>query len=97
MPLPPKLGVAQLVGAITPATLLQFELNALTVPFEVAIAKTWGRRAVVSLAFAITASRLFPTLKYALGHGHACRKLDVEGETIVPRRVKEAPVLRGIA
>jgi hypothetical protein len=62
-----------------------------------AIAKRWGQRAVVSLAFAITASRLYPTLKYALGHGHACRRLDVAGETIVPRRAKQASVLRGIA
>ncbi len=72
------------------------------------IEKRWGARAVVSLAFAITGARLYPTLKYALGHGKACRRLDVAGETIVPRhaRVPEAdatttaatpPVLRAMS
>ena len=44
------------------------------------IVRRWGRRGLVSLAFAITASRLYPTLKYALGHGRACTRVTVEGE-----------------
>jgi hypothetical protein len=40
----------------------------------------WGERGLVSLAFAITTGRLFPTLKYALGYGHSCARLDVDGE-----------------
>jgi len=39
----------------------------------------FGRRAVVALAFAITAARLFPTVKYALGYGHACTRVQVGG------------------
>ena len=41
----------------------------------------FGRRGLVSLAFAILAARMYPTLKYALGHGHACRRLNIGGET----------------
>lgn len=61
------------------------------------IEKRWGPRAVVSLAFSITAARLFPTLKYALGHGKACQRLEVAGETIIPRRGREAAVLRAMS
>ncbi|MDR3418743.1 MAG: hypothetical protein P4L83_21425 [Nevskia sp.] len=39
----------------------------------------WGRKALLSLAFAVTTSRMFPTLKYALGHGHACVRVRVGG------------------
>ena len=45
------------------------------------VLRLWGRRGLVSLSFAITSARLFPTLKYALGHGHACRRLTIGGET----------------
>jgi hypothetical protein len=44
----------------------------------------WGQRALVSLAFGLTSARLYPTLKYALGHGQACRKIVIERETLVP-------------
>jgi hypothetical protein len=49
------------------------------------IVKRWGPRALISLAFAITASRVYPTIKYALGHGKACVRVVVAGETIAPR------------
>lgn len=45
------------------------------------VIRLWGKRGLLSLAFAITASRLFPTLKYALGHGRACTRLTIGGET----------------
>ena len=43
------------------------------------ILRLWGGRALVSLAFALTSARVFPTLKYALGHGHACVRVRVGG------------------
>jgi hypothetical protein len=43
------------------------------------ITRRWGERAVISLAFAITVGRLFPTLKYAVGHGVACTRVCVAG------------------
>jgi hypothetical protein len=46
------------------------------------IVERWGRRALVSLAFAITAARIYPTVKYALGHGKACMRV-VVGDTPV--------------
>jgi hypothetical protein len=53
------------------------------------IVRRWGRRALVSLGFAITAGRLYPTLKYALGHGRARTRVTVGGAPM--------PVLRQAA
>jgi hypothetical protein len=50
------------------------------------IVRRWGRRALISLAFAMTAARLYPTLKYVLGHGEACRKVVVAGEPVAVLR-----------
>jgi hypothetical protein len=47
-----------------------------------AIVQRWGRRALVSLAFAITAARIYPTVKYALGHGKACMRIVVAGTPV---------------
>lgn len=45
------------------------------------LVRRFGRRGLVSLAFAILAGRMYPTVKYALGHGHACMRLTIGGET----------------
>ena len=50
------------------------------------IARRWGPRAVLALAFGIMASQLYPTLKYALGHGKACTRVVVAGQPVVPPR-----------
>jgi hypothetical protein len=46
------------------------------------VAKRWGRRALVALVFAITAARIYPTIKYGLGYGRTCQRVVVAGETI---------------
>ena len=46
------------------------------------IVKKWGKRALISLAFAITAARVYPTVKYALGHGKACMRIVVGGTPV---------------
>ncbi|HEY1880832.1 MAG TPA: hypothetical protein VGG68_12960 [Caulobacteraceae bacterium] len=45
------------------------------------IVRRWGRKGLVSLAMAMTAARMYPTAKYALGHGQACMRLTFAGET----------------
>ena len=52
------------------------------------IVRRFGKRGLISLAFALTSARLYPTLKYALGHGRACTRITVGGES--------RPVLRGL-
>src|SRR5262249_58771602 len=40
--------------------------------YRAVILERWGPRALVSLAFAIAAARIYPTVKYALGTGTTC-------------------------
>jgi hypothetical protein len=46
------------------------------------IVRRWGPRAAISLAFAMVASRIYPTVKYAMGHGKACTRIVVGGAPI---------------
>jgi hypothetical protein len=56
------------------------------------IINRWGPRAVLSLAFAIVTARLYPTVKYAMGHGKACARIVVDGVPIVfDKAVAAAP------
>ena len=52
------------------------------------IIERFGRQGLVSLAFAMLASRLYPPLKYALGYGHTCSVVHVAGAPVLtPREV----------
>lgn len=48
-------------------------------PLRDEIVRRWGRKGLVAIALTLTASREYPTLKYALGHGKACSKVVVAG------------------
>jgi hypothetical protein len=58
--------------------------------YREAIVKRWGQRGLVSLAFAITAARMYPTVKYALGHGQACLRVVVGGTPVAFDRGRDA-------
>ena len=59
------------------------------------ILRRWGKRGLMSLAFAMLSARLYPTLKYALGHGRACTRLVIGGEAKpVRRELTEANTVR---
>lgn len=53
------------------------------------VAARFGRPAVVALAYALVAAKLYPALKYALGYGHACTLVRV-GDALVPRAAEAA-------
>jgi hypothetical protein len=42
----------------------------------------WGKRGLVSLAFGLVAARIYPTLKYAMGYGRTCSRLEVSGKPV---------------
>jgi hypothetical protein len=44
----------------------------------------YGKPAVITLGLAMCAAQLYPTFKWAIGHGHACQRLQVEDVTITP-------------
>jgi hypothetical protein len=71
--MPPEVA---LVWRFTRATL---DHSPLAAEYREEIIRLWGPRAVVSLAFAIVTSRMYPTVKYAMGHGQACTRIVVGG------------------
>jgi hypothetical protein len=46
------------------------------------IEKWWGKAGTVELALVIASSRVFPTVKRALGHGQACSRVVIGHETV---------------
>jgi hypothetical protein len=48
------------------------------------VVKRWGRKALGAMAITIVASRTFPALKYALGHGRSCQSVEVGGASVAP-------------
>ena len=40
----------------------------------------WGEKGLVALSLTLTAARMYPTVKYAMGYGRACSRVMVAGE-----------------
>jgi hypothetical protein len=85
-------------GAMPPDVALVWNFTRATLAHDAAadeyrgeIVKRWGRRALVSVAFAITAARIYPTVKYALGHGKACTRIVVGGAPVTFDRAAGSP------
>lgn len=57
-----------------------------TVGLSEEVERRYGKRALVSMAYAVACSRVYPALKRGLGHGAACAKINVSDETIVLRQ-----------
>jgi hypothetical protein len=49
-------------------------------PLRDEIVRRWGQKGLVALALALTTARMYPTVKYALGHGKSCSRVMVAGE-----------------
>ena len=54
------------------------------------IVRRWGRKALIAVAFCIASGRTFPVLKYALGHGHSCQRIEIGGATLAPHKLAHA-------
>lgn len=74
--MPPEVALA---WRFTRATL---DHNPLADEYREEIVRLWGARGLVSLTFAIVTSRMYPTVKYAMGHGKACTRIVVAGAPI---------------
>jgi len=48
-------------------------------PLREEIVRRWGEAGLVAVSLSLTAARMYPTLKYALGYGRACSKVTVGG------------------
>jgi len=52
------------------------------------VRRRFGEKGLVTLAYAIAATRIYPTMKRVLGHAHTCERLRVAGETVVAARAE---------
>jgi alkylhydroperoxidase family enzyme len=50
------------------------------------VLQRWGQRGLVTLAYAIAGTRIYPTMKRVLGHAHTCERLRVDGESVMAAR-----------
>lgn len=48
-------------------------------PLRDEIVRRWGEKGLAAIGLALTTARMYPTLKYALGYGHACSRVMVAG------------------
>ena len=53
-------------------------------PLRDEIVRRWGKKGLAAVALAIAYSRVFPSVKYALGYGKTCSKVQVKGEAVAP-------------
>jgi alkylhydroperoxidase family enzyme len=53
-------------------------------PLREALQQRFGRAGLISLALAISAGRIYPGIKYALGYGHHCQRVIVGGRPVAP-------------
>lgn len=58
-----------------------------------AVLERFGTKGMASLALTLTGSRMYPMLKYAMGHGHACVRVRVGAETLDTRRAAAVTVM----
>lgn len=60
-------------------------------PLRREIVHRWGSAGLIAVSLSITTSKVYPTMKYALGHGHPIRELKVDGQsTPLAGKVAEA-------
>ena len=50
-------------------------------PLRDEIVRLWGKAGLVDIAMSLTTAQMYPTLKYALGHGKTCSRVMVGGES----------------
>lgn len=53
-------------------------------PLRDEIVRRWGDAGLVAISLTLMQSRMYPTLKYAMGYGKTCSRVKVAGETVAP-------------
>ncbi|MCZ6829527.1 MAG: hypothetical protein O7F73_08065 [Gammaproteobacteria bacterium] len=56
------------------------------------ITELWGHDGLISLGFTISASRVYPTLKYVLGNGQACSHIRIEEKSVIPEKMSAGEI-----
>jgi len=54
------------------------------------VLERWGQQGVITLGLAISAYRVYPALKYSLGYGKACSRIQVKDRSVTPAQQSTA-------
>lgn len=46
----------------------------------------WGKKGLITIAYSISSYRVYPALKYTLGYGKACSRINVNDLSMAPNR-----------
>ncbi len=46
----------------------------------------WGTRGLIAIAFSISSAQVYPALKYTLGYGDACSRIQIDDFLLAPKR-----------
>ena len=46
----------------------------------------WGTKGLIAIGFGISSTRVYPALKYTMGYGKACSRIEVNDLLLVPNR-----------
>ena len=52
----------------------------------------WGNDGLITIGFAISSYRVYPALKYTLGYGKTCSRIEVNDLTMAPKRQSELSI-----
>ncbi len=61
-------------------------------PLRDEIVRRWGDKALVAISLTLMTSRMYPTLKYALGYGKTCSRVVVAGTAVAPHPIATTPL-----
>ena len=54
------------------------------------IHQRWGDAGLISLALTISTTKVYPSMKYVLGHGHICSRVQLHEQSVTPIRFADA-------
>jgi hypothetical protein len=56
------------------------------------IRRLWGEDGLISLAMTISTTRVYPGVKYVLGHGQVCSRVEVARHNVTPAALQSATI-----
>jgi hypothetical protein len=81
--------VAGDVGRMSAEASLGYRFAKAVLARSAEIVARWGGKALAAISIGIVATRTFPALKYALGHGQSCQAVQIGDDMIAPNRFHE--------
>lgn len=50
------------------------------------ILERWGKEGLITISYAISSTRVYPAIKYTLGYGKTCSRIQIDDNTLIPEQ-----------